>query len=30
LPPPSGAEQIPTEVKGWSGKKAMITAHAAD
>ena len=25
LAPPSGAEQIPTEVKGWSGKKAMIT-----
>ena len=25
LPPPTGAEQIPAEVKSWSGKKAMIT-----
>jgi hypothetical protein len=25
LPPPTGEEQIPAEVKSWSGKKAMIT-----
>ena len=25
ITPPTGAEQIPTEVKDWSGKKAMIT-----
>jgi hypothetical protein len=23
--PPSGADQIPADVKGWNGKKAMIT-----
>jgi hypothetical protein len=25
LPPPTGEEQIPAEVRSWSGKKAMIT-----
>ena len=24
-PPPTGEEQIPAEVKGWSGKKAVVT-----
>jgi hypothetical protein len=24
-PPPTGAEQIPAVVKGWSGKKAIVT-----
>jgi hypothetical protein len=26
-PPPTGADQIPAEVKAWSGQKAMVTGY---